>query len=82
MMFDRWACIDCGTDTTGEYYVVRHELWADAVGDPRAGKLCVGCLETRVGRRLEPDDFLPCPANVDEQWVSRKSDRLLDRMGL
>jgi hypothetical protein len=69
-------CMDCGIDCHDEYYVVRHDLWRQAVGR-RPGFLCIMCLEERVGRRLDPDDFLPCGAN-DLDW--RKTDRLRDRM--
>ena len=75
---EKWGCIDCGFNTCGEYFVVRHDLWRQAVGSPKAGKLCVTCLEERLGRRLVPDDFLGCPAN-DRRW--RKTDRLRERMG-
>lgn len=74
--FARWACMDCGADTVDEYFMVRHDLWLDAVG-ARSGKLCLICLETRLGRRLNAADFLACPAN-DLDW--RKSDRLRERM--
>lgn len=73
--FARWACMDCGADTIDEYYVIHHALWKQAVGG--AGKLCLTCLETRLDRRLTPDDFLPCGAN-DLDW--RKTPRLLERM--
>lgn len=74
--FARWACMDCGADTIDEYYVIHHDLWRAAVGG-RAGKLCLPCLETRIGRRLNAADFLPCGAN-DLDW--RKTDRLRERM--
>jgi len=70
----KWACLDCGINTYGEYYVVHPSVWPIAVN---GGKLCVTCLEQRIGRPLTPADFLPCPAN-DLAW--RKSTRLLTRM--
>jgi hypothetical protein len=69
-------CMDCDDDVADEYYVLRHDLWHQAVGHPH-GFLCVPCLETRLGRRLAPDDFPPCGAN-DLRW--RKTDRLRDRL--
>jgi hypothetical protein len=72
----RWACMDCGADTANEYFIITHELWADAVGGP--GKICLACLERRLGRELTPEDFLPCPAN-DPTW--RKTDTLRARLG-
>lgn len=60
------ACRDCGTETIDcdapEYYMVQHDLWISAgVGD---GLLCIGCLEDRLGRRLESCDFTDAPINV------------------
>lgn len=73
----RWACMDCGADTFDEYYMVTHELWASVVMS-RHGKLCVRCLELRLGRELIPEDFLACPAN-DPTW--RKTPLLRSRLG-
>jgi hypothetical protein len=41
--------------------------------------LCVGCLETRLGRRLTPADFPGLPINRID-W-HRKTARLADRLG-
>lgn len=73
---DPQPCMDCDLDCHDEYYVVHHHVWREAVGR-RAGFLCVLCLEERLGRRLDPDDFLPCGAN-DLDW--RKTARLRRRM--
>jgi len=79
MMKDRssFLCLDCGVDTDAidEYYHVTNELWARANPD-RAGMLCIGCLEKRLGRELTPDDF---PNGADRS--SPKSERLLKRLG-
>jgi hypothetical protein len=48
--------------------MVTDAVWAEA-GDV-AGFLCVGCLEERLGRVLEPADFPPLPANDDEETDS------------
>jgi hypothetical protein len=60
----RELCLDCGVDTVaiGEYYVVRDEVWAQAA-KPLDGMLCIGCLEGRLGCRLEPGDFDDFPLN-------------------
>lgn len=71
-----WDCMDCGVNTHDEYYMVLPEVWAQSVGH-RGGKMCVSCLEARLGRRLTPDDFLACPAN-DPEW--RKTPRLRERL--
>jgi hypothetical protein len=77
-----FTCLDCGVDTSGdgiaEYYIVTDELWRSA-HPAGAGMLCVGCLERRIGRRLEPHDFVDCPVNTDPAWC--KSTRLLERLG-
>ena len=55
-----FKCIDCGIDTLrlGEYpYTVHDGLWSQAKMRPDGGMLCVGCLETRIGRRLCSADF-------------------------
>lgn len=74
--------------TVREYYVVDHDLWERYVGwrelgvnevvGPGAVHLCIGCLEHRMGRRLTPADFLPCPANTDD---ADRTPRLRDRLG-
>jgi hypothetical protein len=56
--------------------MVRNDVWHDAgMGD---GYLCVGCVELRLGRRLEAHDFTPWPINEPSPWdtprlASRKS---------
>ena len=70
------TCHDCGSRMTGEYYMVHDEIWEHAgVGK---SDLCIGCLETRIGRQLQPDDFAEVPVNDGH----RASDRLLNRLGL
>jgi coenzyme F420-reducing hydrogenase beta subunit len=73
----RGLCADCGVCTycAGEYYMVRDELWRKyGAGD---GMLCVGCLERRVGRRLEGTDFNFLPLDENHEFCSR---RLLRRL--
>ena len=61
-------CIDCGEETTfrvdraDEYYMVRDALWKKAHPQQK-GKLCIGCLEHTLGRRLRPRDFTDAPIN-------------------
>jgi hypothetical protein len=63
-----YLCKDCGVDTTPctgkrgcrhagrwEHYMVRPSLWKAA--KMKDGFLCIGCLETRIGRKLKPKDF-------------------------
>ena len=87
----KWApCRDCRAETLSgeagvrtEFYVV-HDHVRQAAGAP-AGYLCVGCLETRLGRRLHRRDFTTIMINdlnchrPDKAWWWR-SDRLVDRL--
>lgn len=55
-------CNDCGVDTYAEvdreWYHVHGPVWEAAGMSPEGlGFLCIGCLETRLGRRLVPEDF-------------------------
>lgn len=75
---DSFKCLDCGVHTgdTGEYYTVEDEIWLAANPDDH-GMLCVGCLETRIGRALTPADFPEYPVNM---VLEQKSPRLRDRI--
>ena len=68
-----WSCKGCGECTKGEYYMVKDDLWTFG-----RGFLCVGCLEVRLGRRLEPNDFTDVPVNYG--WKHCKTPRLLERI--
>jgi hypothetical protein len=54
---------DCRVEQTidekSEVYCVRKEVWAQTGLDCYSGCLCIGCLESRLGRKLEPKDFQP-----------------------
>lgn len=55
-------CLDCRIDTLAidEDYWVHDTVWMEATGHPynhNWGRLCVGCLEARLHRRLMPEDF-------------------------
>lgn len=55
-------CTDCGHDVRemGEEYMVWDHIWIKATYESfhgRAGMLCIGCLENRLGRQLTRDDF-------------------------
>ena len=88
------TCLDCGTDTLSpepgvptEYYQVHNGVW-QAADAPRHAFLCVGCLESRLGRRLRRADFTDAPIN--DLSISRtarfawswRSDRLIDRLSV
>jgi hypothetical protein len=82
-------CDDCGMDvlphdedgrrTADEWYMVHDDVWAAATtdgGQPRY--LCIGCLETRIGRRLTPADFPEGGLNDSER---SHSPRLTECLG-
>jgi hypothetical protein len=78
-------CIDCGMNTmdADEYYMVHNEIWAEVVPD-RLGMLCIGCLERRLGRQLEPSDFTDAPLNgegLHGRGMFDQSPRLRNRLG-
>jgi hypothetical protein len=41
----RELCIDCGINTTDEYFWLRDDVW------PIDGILCIACLERRIDRQ-------------------------------
>ena len=73
-----YDCADCCICTRWllEYYMVKVPLWRTH-GIPR-GMLCIGCLETRVGRTLTSDDFKLAVLNLD---TLNQSPRLRNRLG-
>ncbi len=66
-------CRDCRVDTFDmpgnsdyyltEYYMVHDDVWAVAGMTTLGGFLCVGCLQTRLGRPLTGDDLTDCEPN-------------------
>jgi hypothetical protein len=57
-------CADCGIETWPyEVYMISDELWHQAGGE--CDWLCVGCVEQRLGRELESEDFPALPVNDD-----------------
>jgi hypothetical protein len=82
----RWTvyCDDCGVDTTPrpkpkgrwEWYMVHDAVWRKAKAQS-VHYLCVGCLEARLGRGLQPDDFANLWANLPNPWMS---ERLVSRL--
>lgn len=72
-------CLDCQRDTQSidEYYMVKDDVWIKA-NPSDDGMLCIVCLETRIGRTLESNDFTNCPLN--EQNLIDGSDLLKSRL--
>lgn len=83
-----YTCCGCKTDTAAlrEDYMVYDHIWAAA--SMTTGFLCIGCLETRLGRQLVSADFTGAPINRDTHWnvagyrhvPVRRSPRLQDRL--
>lgn len=78
-----WAqfdCADCGTNTStphgnSEYYVIHTDLWEQIGMTVNGGMLCIGCVESRLGRELTGDDFVNCCANLEPDVSERLRDR-------
>jgi len=75
-------CVDCGENThrlfLREYYMIDFDLWNSVMVSQNTGMLCIGCLETRLGRKLTTDDFIEAPINYG---FFGASERMKDRLG-
>ncbi|MBC9705269.1 MAG: hypothetical protein H9W81_09915 [Enterococcus sp.] len=71
--------MDCGENTSvlNEYYMVQFNLWERYVPEHH-GMLCIGCLETRMGRELTSADFID--ALINRIDFRPHSERLLSRL--
>jgi hypothetical protein len=61
------SCRDCAAYPT-EHYMLPRSLWLSVVPSGR-GRLCLGCLEKRLGRPLAESDFSELP----DDWPRRGS---------
>lgn len=75
-------CCDCGVRTVylGESYYVHDTVRSQAGMTCYRGRLCIGCLEARLGRQLTAADFTDCPANDPAHWHTYRSPRFIDRL--
>jgi hypothetical protein len=74
-------CNDCGVDVVaiGELYMCPDEVWDDELGLGWNDNLCLGCLETRLGRTVKPFvDVLPVLWGT-YPWMKPSSKRMWDR---
>lgn len=71
-----FLCLDChvSTERAQEYYMVQDDVWLSAVPDGE-GMLCIKCLEDRLGRPLNRNDFTDAPVNGG---FFPRSDRLIE----
>lgn len=77
----KWLCLDCQENTSHmkEHYYVTLDVWS-AVHDSECGMLCIGCLETRLGRTLTSADFTS--AHINDPKRNSMSDRLRSRIAV
>ena len=76
----RFICVDCKIDTNeiAEYYMLHNHIWYTHTTDFNGkGMLCIGCIESRLGRQLKHGDFTCTPVN---SGLFRMSERLKDRL--
>lgn len=80
-------CMDCGecTSCNGEYYMLRDSIWYSAITAMDSdGMLCIGCVERRLGRTLNREDFLLCILNLEKEenfeLFRKGSARMYDRL--
>jgi hypothetical protein len=50
----RWKCLDCGVNVikAGDFCMLQPALWERRLGLTWDDNMCVGCIETRLGRKL------------------------------
>jgi hypothetical protein len=60
----KFLCLDCEVDTgkIGEHYMLRDDIWLSVVNSNK-GMLCIKCLEKRLNRPLNSNDFINCHVN-------------------
>lgn len=67
----KYLCQDCKVDTRDDpkdFFMVKDQLWdAHGVG---LGRLCVGCFENRLGRKLQKEDITDCAANYVNPYTA------------
>jgi hypothetical protein len=69
-------CRDCDRD--GEFYMVSRSLWQSAfrANETPTGRLCLNCLERRLGRRLRRKEIGDgCGGLFDNRQRLRRSER-------
>lgn len=69
-----WKCMECHINTfaSGHYYMLKDNLWKQITSNyfkghlHEKGMLCLNCVEKRLGRKLQEEDFdLTIPINWD-----------------
>jgi len=71
-----FECMDCKRDTWNEYYMIHSRIWKKA--NPKIkGKLCISCLELRIGRKLNKSDFTKAKVNT---MKDKRTLKLINRL--
>lgn len=76
----RWLCAGCGEDTSlmKEHYFLNTELWLQVNNGQERGMLCIGCVEKRLGRKLNTFDFPS--VHINNPKLNSMSTRLHNRI--
>ena len=70
--------MDCKKDTWDEYYMLYSSVWKRA--NPKVkGKLCIKCVEKRLGRKLTKKDFTKALVNSVK---TKRAAKLKKRLGI
>jgi hypothetical protein len=59
-----------------EFFLVRRQIWRKAGMTPWGGSLCIGCIEKRIGRRLNSEDFVEGHP-FHQRWFKRTASKRL-----
>ena len=67
-------CTDCGVDCSfatgiGHFYTVHRHVWLSAAPDSDR-RLCLDCLQARLGRPLTVADFVATPFEILSRFVA------------
>lgn len=74
----KWNCVDCNENTKLEHYFTNAEVWFNEAKMPETGMLCIGCLEKRINRTLNKNDFTSAHINNPRRYAM--TTRLADRI--
>jgi len=76
-------CVDCDVNTVyiKESYMVIDSVWKESGMTSQGGRLCVGCIERRLGRKLQCSDFFVIGCNINAYiYPFMASKRLRERL--
>lgn len=73
----KWFCVYCSADVHLEHCFLKQEIW-NKIHNSCFGMVCLSCMEQRLGRLLNKDDFTDC--YINRLNYGSKSARLVDRL--